>query len=75
MNLVLSYGLGVDASDDFERVYLMRKGEEQLPARENYIVVGPAGARDKALPSFPRWWEEAEHEQLSLSTEELVPLT
>jgi len=70
---VRQYGT-VDASDGFERVYLMRKGEEQLPAREHFIVAGPAGARDKALPSFPQWWEEADHEQLSLSTSELVPV-
>ena len=55
----------VDRADGIERVYLLRPGET-LPRREHFIVAGPAGAVDKSLPSFPRWWAEAEHEQLDL---------
>lgn len=61
----------IDGSDGIERVYLLRKGEE-LPAREHFIVAGPAGAREKALPSFARWWEEVDHEQLCLPAAELA---
>ena len=61
----------VDDSDGIGRVYLLRKGEE-LPTREHFIVAAPEGAKEKALPSFPRWWEEADHQQLTLPNEELA---
>jgi hypothetical protein len=61
----------VDDSDGIGRVYLLRKGEE-LPTREHFIVAGPAGAKEKALPSFARWWEELDHQQLTLPSEELA---
>lgn len=60
-----------DDSDGIERVYFLRRGEE-LPTREHFVVAGPAGARDKALPSFPRWWEEVAHQQLTFTTDELA---
>lgn len=68
--LVRQYG-PTDDTDGIERRYFLRRGDE-LPAREHFIVAGPAGAREKALPSFPRWWEEADHQQLALPTDELA---
>lgn len=68
--LLRQYGK-IDDSDGIGRVYLLRKGDE-LPTREHFIVAGPAGAREKALPSFPRWWEEVDHQQLSLTSSELA---
>jgi hypothetical protein len=66
--LVRQYG-PVDDDDGIGRVYLQRKGDG-LPAREHLIVSGPAGAKDKALPSFERWWEEFDHPQLTLESAE-----
>jgi hypothetical protein len=56
----------LDAHDGIERQYLIRRGE-RLPTREQFIVAGPAGATDKALPSFDTWWGELDHEQLALT--------
>lgn len=52
-----------DRSDGIERVYRRRRGEA-LPAREHFIVAGPAGAKAKALPSFQAWWQELDQLQL-----------
>lgn len=60
-------GLGaVDCHDGIERVYVLRRGA-RLPAREQFCVAGPAGADEKALPSFESWWAALEHEQLGLA--------
>jgi hypothetical protein len=55
----------VEGSDGIHRSYIRRRGEK-LPAREHFLVAGPAGAVEKALPSFGRWWSEIDHEQLAL---------
>jgi len=55
----------VDGSDGFDRVYLTRRGKT-LPAREHFLVAGPAGAVDKALPNFDAWWNKAAQERLDL---------
>ncbi len=55
----------VDRQDGIERVYRLRRGET-LPTREHFVVAGPVGAKEKALPSFETWWAELEHEQLQL---------
>lgn len=47
----------VDRSDGIEHHYRLRRGEA-LPAREHFLVAGPAGAADKALPSFEPWWND-----------------
>jgi hypothetical protein len=62
----------VDDHDGIERTYLLRRGE-RLPTREQFIVAGPAGAQEKALPSFETWWAELEHEQLALAGLALEP--
>lgn len=52
-------GLGpLDASDGIERVFRLRRGDD-LPAREDFFVAGPAGAESKALASFDSWWNAA----------------
>lgn len=58
----------VDRSDGIERMYLRRRGDK-LPAREHFVVAGPAGAGEKALPSFESWWREADQDQLPLDAE------
>jgi hypothetical protein len=55
----------IDRSDGIERVYIRRRGST-LPAREHFLVAGPAGAEEKARPSFDVWWAELDHEQLGL---------
>jgi hypothetical protein len=55
----------VDAADGIERSYLRRRGKS-LPAREHFVVAGPSGAVAKALPSFDRWWNELDQQQLAL---------
>jgi hypothetical protein len=55
----------VDLTDAIERAYLLKRGET-LPAREHFLVAGPARAVEKALPSFERWWNAVEQEQLAL---------
>jgi hypothetical protein len=55
----------VDGHDGIERVYRLQRGKT-LPAREHFLVAGPAGAADKAMPSFPSWWNEIAHQQLPL---------
>jgi len=55
-----------DRSDGITRVYRLRRGQ-RLPTRESFVVAGPAGAVEKALPSFPAWWGELDHEQLTLA--------
>lgn len=55
----------LDKDDGIPRLYLHRRGET-LPAREHFLVAGPAGAEDKALPSFAGWWQQLEQPQLSL---------
>lgn len=56
----------VDRSDGIERHYRLRRGEA-LPAREHFLVAGPAGAADKALPSFEAWWNAIAQERLTLA--------
>lgn len=56
----------IDTHDGIERVYRLRRGE-QLPTRESFVVAGPAGAVEKALPSFGTWWAALDHEQLVLA--------
>jgi hypothetical protein len=55
----------IDRRDGIERVYRLRRGED-LPTREAFAVAGPAGAQEKALPSFEGWWAAIENEQLTL---------
>jgi hypothetical protein len=55
----------IRSDDGIERVYFLRRGAT-LPAREHFLVAGPAGAIEKARPSFDAWWAELEHEQLGL---------
>ncbi len=55
-----------DRADGIERVYMLRRGD-QLPAREHFVVAGPAGAVDKAVPSFDKWWNELDQEQLAIA--------
>jgi hypothetical protein len=55
----------IDRHDGIERVYRLRRGE-RLPTRESFVVAGPAGAIEKALPSFSTWWAQLDHEQLAL---------
>jgi hypothetical protein len=55
----------VDRHDSIERVYRLRRGD-QLPAREQFIVAGPAGAVERAMPSFETWWAQAACAQLEL---------
>jgi hypothetical protein len=56
----------LDRSDGIERVYRLRRGEA-LPAREHFLVAGPAGAVDKAMPGFEGWWNEIGQQQLDLA--------
>ncbi len=56
----------IDSHDDIERVYRLRRGKD-LPAREHFIVAGPAGAQEKALPSFQQWWSEIDQLDLFAS--------
>lgn len=56
----------IDSSDGIERVYVRRRGRT-LPAREHFVAAGPAGAVEKALPSFNSWWGELDHRQLALA--------
>ena len=56
----------IDTHDGIERVYRLRRGE-RLPTRESFVVAGPAGALEKALPSFGTWWAALDHEQLALT--------
>jgi hypothetical protein len=53
MRVVLSYG-----EHGIGRVYARRQ-KGWLPTVEEFIVAGPAGAEDKAMPNFEAWWEEA----------------
>ncbi len=55
-----------DRSDGIARIYRLRRAQ-QLPTRESFVVASPAGAVEKALPSFPAWWSELDHEQLTLT--------
>jgi len=55
----------VDRADGIERVYRLRRGTTP-PTREQFVVAGPAGAAEKRLPSFNRWWDEVEFRQLAL---------
>lgn len=48
----------VDLTDGIARAYVLRRGEG-LPAREQLVVAAPAGALDKARPSFPKEWRVA----------------
>lgn len=48
----------VSCDDGIERVFRVQR-RETLPAREQFLVAGPAGARSKALPSFDSWWRAA----------------
>jgi hypothetical protein len=48
----------VSCADGIERVFRVRR-RGALPAREDFFVAGPAGARSKALRSFDSWWKEA----------------
>lgn len=57
----------VDRADGIERHYRLRRGDV-LPAREHFLVAGPAGAADKALPSFEAWWNQIAQESLALPT-------
>jgi hypothetical protein len=61
----------VHTHDGIERVYRLRRGE-RLPTRESFVVAGPAGAVEKALPSFGAWWAALEHEQLALPQPDAV---
>src|SRR4051794_9522454 len=56
----------LDRSDGIERVYIVHRGKS-LPAREHFVVAGPAGAVDKAMPSFDAWWNAIAQEQLALA--------
>ena len=59
-------GLGdVDRDDGIERIYRLRRGD-QLPTREHFVVAGPVGAVEKALPSFESWWQQIANRQLNL---------
>lgn len=48
----------VVGEDGLARLYRRRRGAE-LPAREHFLVVGPAGAEDRQMPNFERWWAQA----------------
>jgi hypothetical protein len=56
----------VDRHDGIERRYLLRRGKT-LPAREHFLVAGPEGAVDKAMPNFESWWNEIAQERLALA--------
>lgn len=56
----------VDRSDGIARVYRERRGAT-LPAREHFLVSGPAGAVEKSLPSFDSWWARMDYPQLRLA--------
>lgn len=58
----------VDGSDGIERFYVLRRGET-LPAREHFLIAGPDGAVEKAMPSFESWWNEQDQEQLTLAAD------
>ncbi len=58
-------GNRVDRADGIERAYLLRRGD-CLPAREHFLVAGPAGAVAKALPNFGAWWNAIAQQQLAL---------
>ena len=64
--LVRQRGTVDRAEDGIERVYRLRRSE-RLPAREHFLVAGPAGSTPKALRSFGAWWNEIAQEQLSLT--------
>jgi hypothetical protein len=55
----------VDNHDGIERVYRLRRGDA-LPTREAFVVAGPSGAVEKAMPGFEGWWIAIENEQLEL---------
>lgn len=57
----------VDRADGIERVYRLRRAKT-LPAREHFIVAGPAGAADKAMRNFDAWWNEIAQQQLDFGT-------
>lgn len=56
----------LDRRDGIARVYRQQRGDT-LPAREHFIVAGPAGAIEKSLPSFESWWSSLDYTQLSLA--------
>jgi hypothetical protein len=62
----------VDRGDGIERVYLMRRGSA-LPAREHFVVAGPGGAVEKAMPSFDAWWNELDQERMTLRSDQAAP--